>query len=194
MFTGSRKAEAVPGESPRALKVRQEAQAVAGWLGVRPLLGADATREALLGVRRPRMLHLATTVSSVAPPSADRVGAWANPLARVVVALAGTDTLTAEEATALDVAGSGIVLSVRSAGPEGTGTGVLGRALRLAGARWVVTSLWSAPPAARLVFLESFYRRILNGSAAAEAVREAQLAVRQRYPGMLCWAGWTCNG
>jgi CHAT domain-containing protein len=207
---GAQPAEASTGKFQLPVQARQECDRVANLLEVRALTGSAATRAALQGMSRPRILHLATGLYLGPPPPAE--GAWENPLERTVLALAGgqvpggpgkssaSGTLSVAEAASLDVAGSGVVLSLLPAAPEGVpgrtlvGVPELARTFRLAGANWVAASLWCAPPAPRLAFLENFYRRILSGRPVGEAMREAQMEVRRRYPEPACWAGWICQG
>ncbi|GII63760.1 hypothetical protein Skr01_38450 [Sphaerisporangium krabiense] len=92
----------------------REAKAVARLLGVSPLLGAEATRAAVLGARSPRVLHLATHGFFLDTPDGASSGLWAmwdaepapegaprrrvpwyaapRPLLRCGVALAGANT------------------------------------------------------------------------------------------------------
>lgn len=94
--------------------------------------------------------------------------------------------LTAEEIATLDLAG--VEWAVLSACDTGVGEvdlheGVLGlrRAFLLAGARTVVTSLWSVQDEAARAWMEAFYRaRLERGLDTAEAVRAASLALLHR--------------
>ena len=42
--------------------------------------------------------------------------------------------------------------------------------------------------------MEDFYGRILAGQPRAEALRQAQLAMKQRYPHPLYWGAFICQG
>ena len=77
-----------------------------------------------------------------------------------------------------------------------TGEGVFGlrRAFVLAGAKTLVMSLWKVPDDATQELMEDFYRRILRGEDRAEALRKAQLAMKQKYPDPFYWGAFICQG
>jgi CHAT domain-containing protein len=94
--------------------------------------------------------------------------------------------LTAEEIGAMDL--TAVDWAVLSACDTGlgeveTGEGVFGlrRAFRIAGARTLITSLWSVEDAATREWMRELYQaRFLGGLGAAESVREAGRAVLSR--------------
>jgi CHAT domain-containing protein len=80
----------------------------------------------------------------------------------------------------------------------------LRRAFQLAGARTVLASLWRVPDEETERLMAGCFRRWLDGSTPAEALREAQLelirqlrlspdAARRGAP-PLYWAGFVCHG
>ncbi len=139
-----------------------------------------------------------------------------NPLLRSGLALAGANTwlkhgplpeeaedglLTAEDVTGLDLSGTElVVLSAceTGLGEVRTGDGVFGlqRAFILAGARTLVMSLWTVPDEATRLLIEDFYDRILRGQPKAEALRQAQQALRARpaYSNPVNWGAFVCLG
>jgi CHAT domain-containing protein len=137
-----------------------------------------------------------------------------NPLLRSGLALAGANTwcrggtppegaedgiLTAEDVSGLDLGGTEmVVLSAceTGLGEVRTGEGVFGlrRAFVLAGARTLVMSLWKVPDEQTQELMEDFYRRVLQGQPRAEALRDAQLALKARYPDPLYWGAFICQG
>jgi CHAT domain-containing protein len=138
-----------------------------------------------------------------------------NPLLRSGLALAGANTwchggsppheaedgiLTAEDVSGLDLLETElVVLSAceTGLGEVHTGEGVFGlrRAFVLAGARALVMSLWKVPDLETRELMEDFYRRILDERRPpAEALLEAQLALKKKYPDPLCWGAFIYQG
>lgn len=145
-----------------------------------------------------------------------------SPLLRSGVALAGANTflrflrgeslespppsaedgiLTAEDVTGLNLFGTElVVLSAceTGLGVPRTGEGVFGlrRAFVQAGARTLVISLWRVHDKATMELMVEFYRRLLaaKGKGRAEALREAQLAIRNKYPAPCFWGAFICQG
>jgi CHAT domain-containing protein len=137
-----------------------------------------------------------------------------NPMLRSGLALAGANTwlkagnpheeaedglLTAEDVTGLDLLATELV--VLSACETGlgrvhVGEGVFGlrRAFVLAGARTLVMSLWKVPDEPTRELMVDFYRRLLAGEGRAEALRQAQLALKAKYPEPFYWGAFICQG
>ncbi len=76
------------------------------------------------------------------------------------------------------------------------GEGVFGlrRAFVLAGAKTLVMSLWKVPDRQTQELMEDLYRRLLAGQGRAEALREAQLAMKIKYPDPFYWGAFVCQG
>ncbi len=137
-----------------------------------------------------------------------------NPLLRSGLVLAGGNTwlkkgplppeaedglLTAEDVTGMDLLDTElVVLSACNTGlgEIRTGEGVFGlrRAFVLAGAKTLVMSLWKVPDKETCELMEDFYRRILAGEPRAEALRNAQLAMKAKYPHPFFWGAFICQG
>lgn len=137
-----------------------------------------------------------------------------NPLLRSGLALAGANTwlkganpaaeaedglLTAEDVSGLNLLDTELV--VLSACETGlgeihVGEGVFGlrRAFMLAGAKTLVMSLWKVPDQQTQELMVDFYSRILAGQGRADALREAQLALKARQPDPLYWGAFICQG
>ena len=106
--------------------------------------------------------------------------------------------------TAEDVAGLNLLdteLVVLSACETGlgkvhAGEGVFGlrRAFVLAGAKTLVMSLWKVPDETTRRLMLDFYRRLLAGASRAEALRQAQLAVRKDHPYPFHWGAFILQG
>jgi len=137
-----------------------------------------------------------------------------NPLLRSGLALAGANTwlqneklppeaedgiLTAEDVSGLDLLDTElVVLSAceTGLGEVQTGEGVFGlrRAFVLAGAKTLVMSLWKVPDKQTQELMNDFYRRVLAGQPRADALRDAQLAMKAKYPNPLYWGAFICQG
>ncbi len=113
-----------------------------------------------------------------------------NPLLLSGLALAGANhrasagpeeedgILTAEEVAAMDLSGvDWVVLSACDTGvgefKAGEGMFGLRRAFQVAGARTVITSLWSVEDEATRAWMRNLYQERLSGASTAEAVRNA---------------------
>jgi CHAT domain-containing protein len=116
-----------------------------------------------------------------------------------VPALAEDGLLTAEDATALDLRGTQmVVLSAcdTGLGEIRIGEGIMGlrRAFVLAGARAIIVSTWKVPDDQTQELMTEFYQRALAGEGIAESLRRAQLAMKARYPDPLYWGAFICQG
>jgi CHAT domain-containing protein/tetratricopeptide (TPR) repeat protein len=135
-----------------------------------------------------------------------------NPLLRSALVLAGAQTLPLDPkgekpdglATALEIAGMnlwGTELVVLSACDTGRGDiklgqGVFGlrRALMVAGAESVVTSLWKVDDDATRDLMTRFYGALREGTGRAESLRRAALEVRKTRPHPYYWAPFAAIG
>jgi len=55
-------------------------------------------------------------------------------------------------------------------------------------------SLWSVPDEPTRELMEDFYNRILKGQRRADALREAKLTLKAKYPDPYYWGGFVCLG
>jgi CHAT domain-containing protein/tetratricopeptide (TPR) repeat protein len=137
-----------------------------------------------------------------------------NPLLRSGLALAGVNTwlgtgelmeeaedglLTAEDVSGLDLLDTElVVLSAcdTGLGEVRVGEGVFGlrRAFVLAGAKTLLMSLWKVPDEQTRELMEDFYGRIMSGEPRADALREAQLTMKKKYPHPFYWGAFICQG
>jgi CHAT domain-containing protein len=196
-----------------------EGKRIASMLAVEPLLGPQATAEAMRTAQAPGIVHIATHGFFL-----DGDEGWsgqfaamaelANPLLRSGLALAGANhwlseanaadaapagILTAEEVTALHLYGTAlIVLSacVTGVGEIRAGEGVFGlrRAFIVAGAQTLIVSLWKVPDAETCSLMELLYKQLLAGQGRAEALRQAQLAIKRHKPHPYYWGAFICQG
>jgi CHAT domain-containing protein len=70
----------------------------------------------------------------------------------------------------------------------------LRRAFVLAGAKTLVMSLWKVPVEPTRELMEDFYRRLLAGEGRAEALCQAQPALKAKYRDPLYWGAFVCQG
>jgi len=137
-----------------------------------------------------------------------------NPLLRSGLALAGANTwiegaslpeeaedglLLAEDVSGMDLLDTElVVLSAceTGLGEVHIGEGVFGlrRAFAVAGARTLVMSLWRIPDTHTQELMEQFYHHLLKGQPRADALRIAQLAIKEEYPHPFYWGAFICQG
>lgn len=188
--------------------------------GVTLLVGSKADKDALIAAApRARFLHVATHGYSVgelgeSPATGPGFAAEVRGISPSVLcglALAGANraldavhrtrgTLTAEELAYLEL--DGCELAVLSACDSNVGVrraGVaiasLQNALRAAGARSTLTSLWKVPDAATRELMLAFYRGIwVDHLPKAQALWRAKQTLRERRAAPRDWAGWVLTG
>jgi len=182
-------------------------------MGLQPTLlaGRQADAAALAALKSPRILHIAThgfffEQEAPARPGLYSVAAASGGMAGGI-ALAGSNgpsegadgLVFISQFRTLDLVGTELVVlsacdtgvgSVRS----GEGLNSLRQALELAGSRAQVTALWKVPSAATARLMALFYERMAQGAPAAQALRQAKLALRATHPHPLFWAGFTLSG
>jgi CHAT domain-containing protein len=105
--------------------------------------------------------------------------------------------LTAGEIFGLRLPGSLVVLSgcETGMGKVASGDELIGltRAFMYAGAPQLVATLWEVEDEATALLMEEFYK-IMPAKPAAEALRQAQVSIRSRYPHPFYWAAFTTFG
>jgi CHAT domain-containing protein len=209
---------------------RQEAEAIKRFFPqAELLLGDEATKEALLRLPTPGILHIASHAFFLAddiPPVAARavhyigLPAYANlpqplpnPLLGSGMILAGAPRLRAQASslrpedslvTALELAGLnlwGTQLVVLSACHTGRGDirlgqGVYGlrRALMVAGAETLVTSLWQVRDNETRQLMEAYYRNLREGQGRSSALSNAMRALRHKRAHPHFWAPFIAIG
>lgn len=185
-----------------------EGNIVGRLLNAQVWMGADALKERLRSVVSPRILHIGThgyveneddtamfdfidrnaSDSGAGNPMISSglvlsgYNAWVNGMPAVPEAADGM--LTAEDAAMLDLTATRlVVLSICSSGlgRVRAGEGIFGlrRAFVLAGARTLVISLWKVDDLATAILMEQFYRNLESGNAIDQALRMAQVFVRE---------------
>ncbi len=203
---------------------REEAEAILRLLPQAQLfLGAKATKERLLQLSTPGVLHVAThgffLEDAPAPESSRGIGHFgaladvvpaqrtSDPLLRSGLVLAeaghpkprGAVLVTALELTGLDLWGTQlVVLSACDTGrgdvKPGQGVHGLRRAFTAAGAETVVMSLWKVNDETTRQLMDAYYRSLLEGRGRATALREAMLMLRHSRPHPYFWAPFIALG
>jgi CHAT domain-containing protein len=171
----------------------REAAGIAQRFGARPLLGTAATKEAdVAAMPQARLIHLAGHSLLEHGEEKDFPGAL------VFASTAGDDLLTAREIAKLKLSADLVVLSAcDTGGGHITGDGVVGlaRSFLAAGAKGVVVSLWKVDDQATAFLMDTFYEHLARGGGGrADALRQAMLAARGRYPDPRRWAAFTFIG
>jgi CHAT domain-containing protein len=171
--------------------------------------GATATEESIKKIQSPQVLHIATHGFFL--PQSQSKEKFENPLLRSGLLLAGCQknqvsndsredgVLTAFEASTLPLYQTSLV--VMSACETGlgevkNGEGVYGlqRAFFMAGAQQLLMSLWKVDDQATQQFMVAFYKEWINSQSSSKAFRQAQLAVREKYPEPFYWGAFVLNG
>lgn len=181
------------------------------------LLGVAAKEDAVKLVQSPTVLHLATHgyfLSNVRSGTANlsRAVLENNPMLRSMLFFAGAQNtlnknslgkedgiLSAYEAQNLHLDKTELVVLSACQTAQGkiqNGEGVYGlqRALRIAGAKAVLVSLWDVDDKVGRAFMTVFYEKWLGGMGKQEAFREAQLEVKKNHPLPFYWAGFVLFG
>jgi CHAT domain-containing protein len=170
-----------------------EAQTIANLYQVTPLLGKDATENAVrTQVGQAGVLHLA------AHGSYNTI----NPMySAIYLAPDGQNDglLETHEIYGLDLKQTDlVVLSAceTQLGELSTGDELVGltRAFLFAGTPSVISSLWSVDDNSTQLLMEKFYTYWSGGMSKAEALRQAQIDVRAIYPNPYYWAGFVLSG
>ena len=76
------------------------------------------------------------------------------------------------------------------------GEGVFGlsRSFGLAGAQTLVMSLWQVDDTITQETMDLLYANVAEGRTCSAAVREAQLAMKMKYPAPYFWGAFICHG
>jgi CHAT domain-containing protein len=193
--------------APLAATAEEGRAITALFPGAAMLTGRFASKSALLKVRSPRLLHIASHGFFQPDAPGDAAG---NPLLRSGVALAGANlsagestagVLTALEASGLNLWGTKLVtLSACDTGlgelRNGEGVYGLRRAFVVAGSETQVMSLWPVSDAVSRETMVAYYTALRAGLGRGDALRQAKLALLKRpsrqHP--YYWASFTQSG
>ena len=170
-----------------------EAEAVARLLKSEPLIGAAATKAAVLEqVEQASLIHLATHGILDAKHGLDSA---------IALAPSGDETndgwLTARDLLSLKLNAQLVVLSACNTGQGAiSGDGIIGlsRSLLAAGAPSAIVTQWAVPDAPTAFLMTRFYEFLGQGLDKAAALRQATLVTMQQYPDPIDWAAFTLIG
>ncbi len=172
----------------------RETAAIAQMLGANARVGTDARESLLYGLDgKTDLVHLA----------AHGLYDAANPLFSRIALAPGEShdgSLTVDEIlSSMDLTGVNLVVLSACSTAVGARTGgdeVVGltRAFLYAGTPSVLSTLWNIDDTASAGLMEEFYRGLTNGKSAAEALRDAQLAIRETHSDPRYWAAFTLHG
>ena len=183
---------AAPGQPPLEFAGLESASVLESWPAGRLSTGEAASEAALAGASAPSLFRHFGCHALHDPRSP--AGS-----ALLLAPGGGADgRLTAPELAALELPCELATLSACETGlgrSEGEESGDLPRAFVAAGARGVVASLWKVEDLATAVLVKHFYRELAAGQPPDEALRRAQLAVREWvHPHPAWWAGFFLSG
>ena len=186
-----------PLQLPSLKGAEKEAQQIATLLKTTFLTGDKATKlQVVEKMKSARFIHLATHGLLNEYQKGDIPGAIALAPSQ---ANGKTDDgfLTASEIITMRLNAEMVVLSACKTG-QGllTGDGVIGlsRSLITAGVPSVVVSLWSVPDDPTVLLMTTFYRNFQANPDKAQALRQAMLTTKAKYPDPINWAAFTLIG
>jgi CHAT domain-containing protein len=173
---------------------QREAEAIARLFNTQALVGDQAKKNAVIQrMTNSRVIHLATYGLLD-----DRNGLDS----AIALAPDGTGELNDGLLTAAEIAQMKLnaELAVLSACDTGQGRitwdGVIGlsRSLILAGTPSVLVSLWAVPDVPTAELMTEFYKQWQKTGNEAQALRQAMLTIKEKYPNPRDWAGFTLIG
>ena len=151
---------------------RKEAEMIGQLLGVQPLLGKHATKQAVL-----EMLHSVGLIHFAAHGSAERGEIALSPVRSTSRCPKEEEyLLRMSDISKVQLRAKLVVLSCCHSGRgQITGEGVVGiaRAFLGSGARSVLVALWAIDDKATETFMSRFYKHLVRGESASESLHEA---------------------
>ncbi|BAZ08577.1 hypothetical protein NIES4071_03820 [Calothrix sp. NIES-4071] len=181
-----------PGEAPQKLVplpgAEQQVKAIATIFNTKAFIGKQATKATVLErMPKAKIIHLATNTFDIQESS--------------VIALAPSSNdnglLTVEEISKLQLNAELVVLSsCNTALGKITSDGVIGyeRAFMTAGVPSLIGSLWDINDEATILLMTQFYKNLFTNHNKPQALQQAMLTTKQKYPNPRDWAGFTFTG
>ena len=173
---------------------RTEAKMIAEWLGVQPLLGCQATKQAVI-----EAMHSAGLIHFAAHGDAEKGEIVLAPVRPVNRTLHQDDfVLTTADVSDVKPTAKLVVLSCcHSACGHIRAEGVVGiaRAFLGSGARSVLVALWAIEDEATEQFMGRFYEHLVRGESASESLHQAMKWMRENgFPEVRQWAPFMLIG
>ena len=173
---------------------RKEAKMIAEWFGVQPLLGCQATKQAVL-----QAMHSTSLIHFAAHGDAEKGEIVLAPVRPVNRTLHQDDfVLTTADVSEVKLTAKLVVLSCcHSARGQIRAEGVVGiaRAFLGSGARSVLVALWAILDKATEQFMRRFYEHLVRGESASESLHQAMKWMRENgFPEVREWAPFMLIG
>ena len=183
------------GELSRLPSAKEEADMIGKLIGAEPLLGKEATKEAVLqNIHSVSLIHFAAHGDAERGEIALSPESWMKP---------GTATekdylLTMADISGVQLRAKLVVLSCcHSARGHVKAEGVVGiaRAFLGSGARSVLVALWAIPDKATKKLMSRFYEHLVRGESASESLHQAMKWMRKNgHPDKGDWAPFMLIG
>ena len=172
---------------------RKEAEMIGRLLGVHPLLGKDATKQAVL-----ESMHSVSLIHFAAHGYAERGEIALSPVSSYGTPHGEDYLLTMAEISQVRLTAKLVVLSCcHSASGQIRAEGVVGiaRAFLASGARAVLAALWAVDDKATMWFMNRFYEHLVHGESASESLHQAMKSMREtRFSDIMQWAPFMLIG
>ena len=172
---------------------RKEAKMIGRLLGVPPLLGKDATKQAVL-----ESMHSVSLIHFAAHGNAERGEIALSPISSCGTPHEEDYLLTMAEISQVRLTAKLVVLSCcHSASGKIRAEGVVGiaRAFLASGARAVLAALWAVDDKATMWFMNNFYEHLVRGESASESLHQAMKSMRETdFSDIMQWAPFMLIG
>ncbi|CAH3172512.1 unnamed protein product, partial [Porites evermanni] len=172
---------------------KDEAKMIGRLLGVQPLLGKDATKQAVL-----ESMHSVSLIHFAAHGYAERGEIALSPISSRGTPHEEDYLLTMAEISQVRLTAKLVVLSCcHSASGQIRAEGIVGiaRAFLASGARAVLSALWAVEDEATMWFMDRFYEHLVHGESASESLHQAMKSMREtRFSDVKQWAPFMLIG
>ena len=172
---------------------RKEAEMIGRLLGVQPLLGRNANKQAVL-----KSMHSVSLIHLAAHGYAERGEIALSPLSSCGTPHEEDYLLTMAEISQVRLTAKLVVLSCcHSARGQVRAEGIvaIARAFLASGARAVLAALWAVEDKATMWFMNRFYEYLVHGESAGESLHQAMKSMREnRFSDVIQWAPFVLIG